>query len=444
MHNRKNFIIIAAIITLAVIFTLIRIVVANKGSIKEVDLAKVVKKDLLQSIAVTGNVEANSKEDIVVSNMQKVTEVLAVEGQQVKAGDIIARIDTTDLAYQLQKAETNYEVTKLNLDMAKSNLNNLINVKSKNSKKTIENAVEQAQINLDTIKRNQAEAETSLEQNKVLYDSGIISSQEYEASVNAASDLANQVKLAEIQLENAKSNLSDFNVDNKSQINQQRNQVEQLSRQLESAKADVENAKIKLSNNEIKASIDGKVVKLKLKENQYPTQDNNIISIYDLSQYKVTVSVSQYDAIQISQGQRAEVKIKGLDKIYEGTVSSIGEAAEISFTGTNKEAKVNVEVSISNPDDKIKAGYEADVDIILVETKDAISISFEALEEDQEGKSFIYLVQNGKAKKRYIKTGTETEFDIQVLEGLKENDTYIKNPPAALKEGDKVRAAGGK
>ncbi|MGB7604686.1 MAG: HlyD family efflux transporter periplasmic adaptor subunit, partial [Lutisporaceae bacterium] len=155
-------------------------------------------------------------------------------------------------------------------------------------------------------------------------------------------------------------------------------------------------------------------------------------------------SVSQYDAIQISQGQRAEVKIKGLDKTYEGTVSSIGEAAEISFTGTNKEAKVNVEVSISNPDDKIKAGYEADVDIVLVETKEAISISFEALEEDQEGKSFIYVVQNGKAVKRYIKIGTETEFDIQVLEGLKENDTYIKNPPAALKEGDKVRATGGK
>jgi len=444
MKNKKNFIIIATIVSLALIFTIARIAIASRDSVKAVDLATSAKKDLIQSIAVTGNIEANNKEDIMISTVQKVTDILVSEGQQVKAGDIIAKIDNTDLAYQLQKAQTNYDVTKLNLDMAKSNLNNLINVKSKSSKKTTENAVEQAQINLENIKRNQADAKTSLDQNKVLFDSGIISSQEYEASVNSASDMANQVKLAEIQLENAKSNLSDYSVDNKSQINQQRNQVEQLSKQLEGAKADVENINSKLSSNEIKASIDGKVVKLNIKENQYPTQENSIISIYDLSQYKVKVSVSQYDAIQLNQGQRAEVKIKGLDKTYEGTITSIGEAAEISFTGTNQETKIKVEVSISNADDKIKAGYEADVDIILVEAKEAIAISFEALEKDNEGKSFIYVVEKNKAVKRYIKTGMETDFDIQVIEGLKENETYIKNPPVALKERDKVKAAGGK
>ncbi|MDF2521899.1 MAG: HlyD family efflux transporter periplasmic adaptor subunit, partial [Clostridia bacterium] len=348
------------------------------------------------------------------------------------------------LAYQLQKAETNYEVTKLNLDMAKSNLNNLVNVKSASSKKALENAVEQAELNLDSINRNYADAQTRLDQNKVLFDSGIISSQEYDASVNAASDLANQVKLAEIQLENAKRNLSDYSVDNKSQVDQQRNQVSQLTKQLESAKADVENMQDKLESNEIKANIDGKVVKLDIKENQYPTQENSIISIYDLSKYKVNVSVSQYDAIQISKGQRAEVKVKGLDTIYEGTVTAIGEAAELSYTGTNQEAKIDVEISISNPDDKIKAGYEADVDIILTETTDSIAVSFEALQEDQEGKSFVYVVEKNRAVKRSVQTGTETEFDIQIVQGLKENESYIKNPPAALKEGDRVKATGGK
>ncbi len=444
MKNKKNFIIIATIVSLALIFTIARVAIANRGSVKAVDLATSAKKDLIQSIAVTGNIEANNKEDITISTVQKVTDVLVSEGQQVKVGDVIAKIDNTDLTYQLQKAQTNYDVTKLNLDMAKSNLNNLINVKSKSSKKTTENAVEQAQINLENIKRNQVDAKTSLDQNKVLFDSGIISSQEYEASVNSASDMANQVKLAEIQLENARSNLSDYSIDNKSQINQQHNQVEQLNKQLEGAKADVENINSKLSSNEIKASIDGKVVKLNIKENQYPTQENSIISIYDLSQYKVIVNVSQYDAVQISQGQRTEVTIKGLDKTYEGTVTSIGEAAEISNTGANQEAKIKVEVTISNPDDKIKVGYEADVDIVLLEAKEAIAISFEALEKDNEGKSFIYVIQNNKAKKRYVKIGMETEFDMQVIEGLKENETYIKNPPAALKEGDKVKAAGGK
>lgn len=444
MKNKKTFLIIAGIVVLAVILTIVKLVMSTQGSIKEVDISKAAKKDLLQSIVVTGNIEANNKEDIVLSNMQKVTKVLFTEGQEVKAGDIIAKIDTADYTYQLQKAQMSYEVTKLNLDMAKSNLNNLINVKSASSKKNVENAVQQAQINLDTINRNLTDAQTRQKQSQELFTSGVISSQEYDASVKAVADLANQVQLAEIQLENAKRNLTDYSIDNKSQVDQQRNQVQQLTKQLESAKADIDNIASKVATGEIKSNIDGKIAKLNIEPNQYPTQSNNIITIYDLSKHKVTVSVSQYDAIQINNGQRAVIKVKGLDKSYDGVVSRIGEAADISFTGTTKEAKVEIEVEISNPDDKIKVGYEADVEIILLETKDTISINFEALQKDKEGNSFIYVVENNRASKRLIKIGTETEFDIEVIEGLNENESYIKNPPIALKEGDRVRAAGGK
>jgi HlyD family secretion protein len=443
MKNKKTFIIIAVIVAIAIILTVTQLVMSSRGSVKEVDITKAVNMDLLQSITVTGNIEANNKEDITLSNMQKVTEVLASEGQQIKAGDVIARIDT-DYKYQLDKAQMSYEVTKLNLDMAKSNLNNLVNVKSGSSKKNIENAVQQAQINLDTIKSSYTEARNRLEQNQALFNNGVISSQEYDASVKTVSDLENQVKLAEIQLENAKRNLSDYSVDNKSQVDQQRNQVQQLTKQLESAKADIDNIASKLDTAEIKSSINGKIVKLDIKPNQYPNQENNIITVYDLSKYKVNVSVSQYDAIQINNGQRAVIKVKGLDKAYDGTVTSIGEAAEITYTGTNKEAKVDVEVVVSNPDDKIKVGYEADVEIILMETKEAIAVNLEALQKDKDGKAYVYVVENNRAVKRLVKTGTETEFDIQVLEGLKVNESYIKNPPAALKEGDRVKAAGGK
>lgn len=430
MKNKKTLIIIAAIVALAVIITIARIVSASNGSVKEVDIAKVAKKDLLQSITVTGNIEANNREDILLSSTQKVTEVLAEEGQQVNIGTVIAKVDTKDLTYQLQKAQMNYEIAKLNY-------NNLVSVKSASNKKNVENAVQQAQINLDSMKADLADAQTKQNQNQELFNNGAISSQEYDASVKAVTDLADQVKLAEIQLENAKRNLSDFGVDNKAQ-------VEQLATQLESAKADVDSLSDKVNTGAIKANISGKIVKLDIKPNQYPTQENSLISIFDLSKHKVTVSVSQYDAVQLSVGQKAIIKVKGLDKGYEGTVINIGEAAEITLTGTNKEAKVDVEVVISNPDDKIKVGYEADVEIILVETKEAISINFEAIQKDKDNNSFIYVVEKNKAVKRIVKTGTETEFDVQIIEGLKENESYIKNPPKALKEGDRVKAAGGK
>lgn len=444
MKNKKTFIVIAAVVALAVIITIVQLISSSKGSVKDVDIAQAAKKDLTQSITVTGNIQANNKEDIMLSNAQKVTEVLAAEGQQVKAGDVLAKIDTTDFTYQLQKSQTSYDVNLSNLNMAKSNLNNLINTKSPSSKKNMESAVKQAQINLDSIKGNLADAKTRLTQNDQLFGSGVISAQEYDSSVKAVADLENQVKLSELQLENAKRNLADFGVENKSQIEQQRVQVQQLTKQLESAKADIDNVKNKLETSEIKANIDGKIIKLNLKPNQYPTQDNNVITIYDLSQYKVTVSVSQYDAVQISTGQRAEIKIKGLDKVYEGKVTKIGEAAELSMTGASQEAKVKVEVVLSNPDDKIKVGYEADVDIILMEEKAALTVNLEALNKEKDGTTYIYVVENNRAVRRNVKIGTETEFDVQILEGLKENESYVKNPPVSLKEGDLLRATGGK
>lgn len=444
MQNKKTFIIIAVVVAIAVILTGVRFVTTSKGSVKEVDTVKAATKDLIQSITVTGNIQANNKEDIVLSSMQKITQVLAQEGQQVKAGDLIARVDTTDYTYQLQKLQKSYEVTKLNLDMAKSNLNNLVNTKSASSKKTLESAVQQAQINLENIKRNLADAKTKLEQNQELLGSGVISPQEYESSVKAVADLENQVKLSEIQLENAKRNLADYGVENKSQVDQQKNQVAQLTKQLESARADIDNIANKLTSSEIKTSIDGKIVKLNILANQYPTQENNMITIYDLSKYKVTVNVSQYDAVQISEGQNARIKIKGLDTVYDGTVTKIGEAAELSMTGATQEAKVKVEVVLTNPDNKIKVGYEADVDIILIETKNALSVNFEAVQTDRDGKDYVFVIKNDKAEKRYVKRGTETEFDIQIIDGLKADEQYVKNPPVSLKEGDRVRAAGGK
>jgi HlyD family secretion protein len=444
MKNRKRFIIIASIVALALIVTIAKMAMAGKDSVKELEILKAAPKDLVQSITVTGNIDANNSENIMLSTAQKITAVLVSEGQQVKAGDLLAKVDTKDYQYQLEKARNSYDVTKLNLDMAKMNLNNLLNVKSESSKKSAEEAVQQAQINLDNIQRNLTEAEKNKSHSQELFNSGAISSQDYDAAVKAVADLQNQVKLAQIQLDNAKRNLTDFNVDNKSKIDQQQIQVQQLTKQLESAKADIDNMADKLNNGEIKASIDGKVVKLQLKPNQYPTQGNNVVSVYDLSKYLVKVAVSQYDAVQISTGQKSLIKIKGLDKSYEGTVVSIGEAAEVSISGTNKESKVEIQVAINNPDDRIRVGYEADVEIILVEDKGTIAINFEALQEDKDGNKFIYVVENGKAVKRIVKTGTETDFDIQVTEGLKQNESYIKNPPAALKEGDTVKAAGGK
>jgi len=430
MKNKKRIIIIASIILIAVIIGAVRIITSSRSKVKEVEIGKVETKNLFQVISVTGNIDANNREEIELPMQQKVIKVFAVEGQEVQAGEPILQIDSTDYEYQLRKYE-------LGLSLANSNLERLMDVGRRKDKKTLENAVRQAEIGLASSEANYNEAKRRFDQVNILYGSGAASKEEYETALKAMNDLKNQLELSSIQLGNAVNSLNDFDASRNDQIKDQRNQVE-------SSKADIANIKDKIEKCTIKSSIDGRIVQLGVKPNQYPTMDNSIVAIYDLSKYKVNIQVSQYDAVSINLGQRSTVKVKGIDTEYKGTVTAISDAAIITMEGSNKEPKVKIEITLDNPDNRIKAGFEADIDITLEERLNTAAVGFESVLEDEEGKRYVFTVVNNKAVKRFVKTGLETDFDIQVLEGLKTGEQYIKNPPSTLKDGDPVKQLGGK
>ena len=196
----------------------------------------------------------------------------------------------------------------------------------------------------------------------------------------------------------------------------------------------------KIEQCNIKTDVDGKVVKNNAKENQYPKAGDSII-IDDTSKYKLSLDVSQYDAVNIKKGQKAAIKIKGIDKIYSGVVTDIGNIAQakINTTGGDQEFKVNVKVTFDNADALIKAGYEGSADIVLNEKPSSIAIGFDGVKEDRAAKKkYVYVVDGNKVSKKYIKTGLESEYDVEVLEGLEEGEIYVINPPEKLKEGDLV------
>ena len=429
MKNKKKIIIIGSVVLIAIIIAVFRMVTFNQNNVKEIDIGKAETMDLSQVIPVTGNIEAGNKEEIILPTQQKIIELFAEKGQKINSGDPILKIDATDYEYQLKKYE-------LGLSLTTSNLNRLQDASRNSDKKVLENAVKQAELSTKSSEANYEVAKREYEQTKALYEIDAVSKNEYEAALKAMEDSKNQHELSVIQLSNSLNSLNDFDMNRNDQIKDQRNQVE-------SSKADIENVKDKIEKSTVKSSINGTIVQLDAKRDQYPTMENNTILIYDLSKYKVTIPVSQYDAVSISTGQKATIKVKGIDTKYKGTVSAVGDAAVITQDGANKEPKVEIEVTLDNPDDRIKVGYEADIDITLKESKGSIAVSFESVVEE-DGKKFVFAVADNKAVKTLVETGMETDFEIEILKGLKAGDPYVKNPPATLKDGDTVKQAGGK
>ncbi|QXE20905.1 efflux RND transporter periplasmic adaptor subunit [Clostridium sp. 001] len=254
------------------------------------------------------------------------------------------------------------------------------------------------------------------------------------------SDYDSELKKLKIDLKNAQNAVSQSQaVPGASKDN--------VGNQTDSIKAEIDNLNAKIEQSNVRANVDGRVMRVDAKENQVPKAGDMVI-VDDISQYKVSIAMSQYDAMKVAKGQKAIVKIKGNDqKKYTGSVTDVGQIAQVKADAkaTSQEAKVNVIVTLDNADDSIKVGYEADAEIIFNEKRNIVSMGFDSVKEEKgTKKKYVYIVNSkNKVSKRYISTGIETDDYMEVIDGLNEGEKYVSNPPDTLKDGDIVETQAG-
>jgi HlyD family secretion protein len=428
---KKKVVIISIVVLAIVSMGVLSYTKSHQAKVKQVNVAKVTKKKVVQSVSATGNLEANYRNDIALNPEQKVVKVLVNEGQQVKKDDILVELDTADYENQLEKA-------RINLSSAQSTLNQMAATGVIADKANAENGVAQAQVNLENAQRNYKDLNKKYEQNQDLFGKNCISKSDLDASKKAVEDAVSAVKAAQSGLDNSQIAYNNVDSSDQDKINAQKNQVAL-------AQADIDNLTKKIENSKLKANIDGVVIKVDAKENQFP-KSGDMVVIDDNSQFKVSVDMTQYDAIKIAKGEKADIKVKGSDKKYTGEVTDIGKVAQIITNGTDQDYKVNIKITMNNPDDMVKAGYEADADIIVTQKDNVLAVGFDGIKNEKStDKKYVYIVDGkNKVEKKYIKTGVETDYDVEIVDGLKDGDKYIVNPPETIHEGDIVADAAGK
>jgi HlyD family secretion protein len=256
------------------------------------------------------------------------------------------------------------------------------------------------------------------------------------------SDYDSELKKLKIDLKNAQNAVSQSQIQALPGTSK-----DNVGNQTDSIKAEIDNLNAKIEQSNIRSNVDGKVMRVDAKENQIPKAGDMVI-VDDISQYKVSIDMSQYDAMKVAKGQKAIVKIKGNDqKKYTGSVTDVGQIAQVKADAkaTNQEAKVNVIVTLDNADDSIKVGYEADAEIIFNEKRNVVCMGFDSVKEEKgTKKKYVYIVNSkNKVSKRYISTGIETDDYMEVIDGLNEGEKYVSNPADTLKDGDIVETQAG-
>lgn len=147
-----------------------------------------------------------------------------------------------------------------------------------------------------------------------------------------------------------------------------------------------------------------------------------VLFIKSSSPTEILIPIGENDINKVEVGQKATIKFDAIEnKIYTGVVDRFDE----NGTVVQSVSKYNLYVSVLDPDENIKSGMTADVDIVTDELTSVISVSSSAVKPYQKGRAVRVLDNNKQIKYLPVKIGVKGKEFTQIIEGVNEGQEII-------------------
>lgn len=206
------------------------------------------------------------------------------------------------------------------------------------------------------------------------------------------------------------------------------------SADFKTAQAQTQLLNAQIAKTSIRAPFAGTVGLRNISPGTYVTPLTLIATLVNSSKVKITFSVPEKYASQIKAGATITFTVGGSGKKYTAKVYALDPAVEVA-TRT-----LRIRAIADNADGELLPGTFANVTLPLEKTQNAFVIPTEAIVPVQDGKK-VFIAQNGKAKEVMVQTGTRTDKNIVVLEGLKPGDTVLTTGVLTLKNDTPVKVS---
>jgi HlyD family secretion protein len=350
-----------------------------------------VKQDLTSIVSASGEVKPKKNINISAQVPGRIIKIGVVEGQEVKAGDFLLKLDSTQYEAIADRDQNFIRAANADLIQAEARLQRDKNAYERQQKLSDEQLISKDQ--LETAKT------------------------QYDISAAQTNAIRFQIKQAEASLKSTLDNL------NKTTYN---SPIDGVITSLRVEEGEV--AIIGTMNNP------GTV----------------LLTIADLSVMEVEVEVDETDVIGVGLGQESNIRVDAFpETVFKGKVTEIGSSALQRTTGgvsTQESKDFKVVITLENPSQKLKPGLSASADIIVAEKKQALAVPISALvlrdkpgadksaptaQKEEEG---VYAVENARVKFQPVGKGITGGMMIEITSGLQDGQDIVTGPYASLRD----------
>jgi HlyD family secretion protein len=424
--------------------------VYSKRGVVTVQTGKVVRGDLTSLVTASGEVKPKNYINIGANAMGTITDLLVKEGDHVRKGQLLAKIEDV-------QSEADVQAQKASIASAEAD-----SAASEAAVRSADENINTMQASIEKDKSDLARMKAEMDRAESLFNEHLMAKQDFETRKFAFESQKAMVRESEARLTQARA-----------QREQTAATLNSAQRRIAMSRANLVRFNDILQKHSALAPLDGVVTNLPVRvgetvviglQNQTGT---TIMTIADMSLITAEVKVDETDIVSVRLGQQVDVTIDAIpNKTFKGHVTEIGNTAILRSSGvaasqsaiSSQEAKdFKVVVALDNPPDEIRPGLSCTAKITTATRQNVLTIPIQALTVRQKGDleakpagksgsataaaatkvdaaaekakkeeiQGVFVVQGEKAVFQKVETGITGATDIEVTNGLKEGDQIV-------------------
>jgi RND family efflux transporter MFP subunit len=357
----------------------------------EVATAAAITRSLQRSVEVVGSLAADEEVVVAAQVAGELSQLNVDFGSYVTQGEVIAVIDQRDANLKVEQAEAALKQTMARLGMKEG--------EKFDPQQAADVKVAKASLDWARLELNR---QTKLIENgdisRSSYDQAVINHSSAQARYQAALDA----------------------------VNQQLALVDQQRSALALAKKTVADAVVR-------APISGAVKEKSVSRGTYLPVNGKIVTLVKINPLRLRADIPAYAAASVRRGQTMNLSVESFPgRAFTGRVVRIGPSL-------NEETRaLTVEAEVSNPGHQLRPGMFAKAQLITAKAAPALMVPQRAVV-TAAGLTKLFVIENGSAIERIVKTGASDGDLIEITEGVKEGEAVALSNQEKLQTGVAVK-----